>query len=222
MTRSSSAIRKPSSAATSPSSGGQPKEALASYQEAARLVGHRAAAVGRAWAPCCSRWAASRRPSRPTTRRSSVRAGDREALGGKALRAARRPAGVAEAEAARGADRDALRCARSRSCARRPPATVLDARGAGVRSALVVMAGDGRACGATSRSAVEGYVAAAAEHQQLGSLDAALDACYRALVRRPGSDPDPPRAWRASTSSAAGTEQAVGAPGAARSSAAAR
>lgn len=37
------------------------------------------------------------------------------------------------------------------------------------------------------RSAVEGYIAAAADYQQLGSLDAALDACYRALVVAAGA-----------------------------------
>ena len=34
---------------------------------------------------------------------------------------------------------------------------------------------------ATSRAAIEGYVAAAAGYQQQGHLDAALDACQRAL-----------------------------------------
>ena len=161
---------------------GRPKEALASYQEAARLVSHRALP----WVSMGSvllqmgRVQESIAAYDEALQRSP---GDRQALGGKAmaLTAAGR---LDEAEALESRveildmEESQLRAAAA--------ATAMDASWGRGPERIVAMAGDAAIRG-DIRSAVEGFVAAAAEYQELGSLDAALDACYRALVVAAGA-----------------------------------
>ncbi len=161
---------------------GRPKEALASYQEAARLVGHRALPwvsmgsvllqMGRVQESIAAYDEALQRAP-----------GDRQALGGKAiaLTAAGR---LQEAEQLEmhveslDFEESQLRAAAA--------ATALDSSWGRGPERVVAMAGDAALRG-DLRSAVEGFIAAAAEYQQMGSLDAALDACFRALIVAAGA-----------------------------------
>ena len=163
---------------------GRPKEALACYQEAARLVGHRAL-------PWVSMGSVLLQMGRV---QDSIAAydealqrapGDRQALGGKAiaLTAAGR---VDEAERLE-AHVESLDYEESQLRAA-AAATALDASWGRGPERLVAMAADAALHG-DIRSSVEGYVAAAADYQAAGSLDAALDACYRALVVAAGAPP---------------------------------
>lgn len=161
---------------------GRPKEALASYQEAARLVGHRALP----WVSMGSvlfqmgRMQESIAAYDEALQRAP---GDRQALGGKAmaLTAAGR---IDEAESVETLidhlDREEtnLRAAAA--------ATAQDASWGRGPERVVAMAADAAVRG-DERTAVGAYVAAAAEYQELGSLDAALDACFRALVVSAGA-----------------------------------
>lgn len=161
---------------------GRPKEALAAYQEAARLVGHRAL-------PWVSMGAVllqmgKVQESIAAYDEALARApGDRQAMGGKAmaLTAAGR---LDEAEALEARvetldyEESQLRAAAA--------ATVMDHSYGRGPERIIAMAGEAAIRGDV-RSSVEGYVAAAADYQDLGHLDAALDACYRALVVAAGA-----------------------------------
>ncbi len=161
---------------------GRPKEALAAYQEASRLVGHRASPwvsmgavllqMGRVQESIAAYDEALRRAP-----------GDRQALGGKVV--ALTAAGRADEADALEAHVEALDLEETRL---RAAAAVAPSDGSVGRGPerIVVMAGDAATRGDV-RSAVEGYVAAAAEYQELGHLDAALDACQRALVVAAGA-----------------------------------
>jgi len=161
---------------------GRPKEALASYQEAARLVGHRALPwvsmgsvllqMGRVQESIAAYDEALQRAS-----------GDRQALGGKAI--ALTAAGRLEEAEVLESRVESLDLEESQLRAA-AAATALDTSWGRGPERVVGMAGDAALRGDV-RSSVEGYIAAAAEYQQLGSLDAALDACYRALVVAAGA-----------------------------------
>jgi tetratricopeptide (TPR) repeat protein len=161
---------------------GRPKEALTAYGEAARLVGHRPLpyvslgsvllGMGRVGESIAAYDEALRRAP-----------DDRQALGGKAvaLTAAGR---LQEAEALE-ARIEALDAEESRLRAEAAWAALDSALGRGPER-VVAMAADAAARG-DARSAVEGYLAAAADYQGSGSLDAALDACQRALIVMAGA-----------------------------------
>jgi tetratricopeptide (TPR) repeat protein len=161
---------------------GRPKEALAAYQEAARLVGHRAL-------PWVSMGAVllqmgKVQESIAAYDEALVRSpGDRQALGGMAmaLTAAGR---LAEAEAVE-ARVETLDHEESQLRAAAAASAMDHSYGRGPER-IIAMAGDAAVRGDV-RSAVEGYVAAAADYQGLGNLDAALDACYRALIVAAGA-----------------------------------
>jgi tetratricopeptide (TPR) repeat protein len=160
---------------------GRPKEALASYQEAARLVGHRALP----WVSMGQVLLQMGRVQESLAAYDEALArapGDRQALGGKV---------VALTAAGRTNEADALEAiiesldldeARLRAAA---AATAERSLGHGPER-IVVMASEAASHG-DIRSAVEGYIAAAAEYQSLGHLDAALDACTRALIVAAGA-----------------------------------
>ena len=187
---------------------GRPKEALASYQEAARLVEPSGAAVGEHGfraapdgpRPGVDRGLRRGAPAVPGRSAGPGRQGD----GAHGRGTHRRGRG------ARGAAVETLDVEESQLRAA-AAASALDASwGRGPER----LAGDGRRGRRRDgdiRSAVEGFVAAAAEYQELGYLDAALDACYArwCVARgRPGHPPADgahlPPAWAGSTSRRSG------------------
>ena len=161
---------------------GRPKEALACYQEASRLVSHRALPwvsmgsvllqMGRVQESIAAYDEALKRAP-----------GDRQAMGGKA---------IALTAAGRDAEAEALEAhveqldveeARLRVEA---AATAKDPSVGSGPERVMILAADAAQRGDLV-GAVEGYVSAAAAYQTLGHLDAALDACYRALIVAAGA-----------------------------------
>ncbi|MFN8622250.1 MAG: hypothetical protein U0869_16080 [Chloroflexota bacterium] len=161
---------------------GRPKEALASYQEAARLVSHRALPwvsmgsvllqMGKVQESIAAYDEALRRAP-----------GDRQALGGKvmALTAAGREGEADGLEAyLESLDLEENRLRAEAAAVRTDVSYAHGPERLVAMSAEAAMRGD-------IRAAVEGYVSAAGEYQSSGELEAALDACYRALIVAAGA-----------------------------------
>jgi tetratricopeptide (TPR) repeat protein len=155
---------------------GRPKEALAHYQEAAKLAGHRPlpflsmgsvlSQMGRHQEAIAAYDEALRRAP-----------DERQALSGKAsalLAAGKRN------EAANLLQRVAELEAEENRAKAEAVATAQAAAWSGGPERLLMAAEDAQRSG-HARVAIDSYVAAAAGYQQLHHLDAALDACQRAL-----------------------------------------